>query len=206
MDGLGLKQREILEFIKKELSLKGYPPSVREICLAVDLKSTATVHSHLSKLEKFGYIRRDPTKPRAIEIIEKEKIDLNAKISSLPVVGRVTAGQPIFAQQNIEEYIPLPTDLAYKGDFILKVQGNSMEKCAILDGDYVIVNKVSSANNGQIVVALVDNESATVKRFFREDNSIVRLQPENDFLEPIILDIERVSIIGIVTGVLRVIK
>lgn len=207
---LSNKQVMILEFIKDQLLLKGYPPSVREICVAVDLKSTSTVHSHLNKLEKLGYIRRDPTKPRAIEVLGSEKAEqpsgINQEIVSLPLVGQITAGEPILAEQNVEEFIPFPINYI-KGNhnFILKVKGDSMVNAGILDGDYVIVDKKSTAANSQIVVALVKQESATVKRFFREDK-LIRLQPENDFLDPIILRPCEVDIIGIVTGVFRVIK
>ncbi|GAA0863072.1 transcriptional repressor LexA [Paraclostridium tenue] len=204
------KQIMILEFIKDQLTQKGYPPSVREICAAVDLRSTSTVHSHLNKLEKLGYIRRDATKPRAIEVLDSNKGEgvngLNQEILHLPVIGQITAGEPIFAEQNIEEYIPLPANLVVgKENFILKVKGESMINSGILDGDYVIVDKASTASNSQIVVALVGQDSATVKRFFREENHI-RLQPENDFMEPIILDPSEVNIIGHVKGVFRVIK
>ena len=204
------KQIMILNFIKDQLTLKGYPPSVREICAAVDLRSTSTVHSHLNKLEKLGYIRRDATKPRAIEVLDGNKGEsvngLNQEVLHLPVIGQITAGEPIFAEQNIEEYIPLPANLVVGTEnFILKVKGDSMINCGILNGDYVIVDKASTATNSQIVVALVGQESATVKRFFREDNHI-RLQPENDFMEPIILDPSEVSIVGHVKGVFRVIK
>ena len=204
------KQIMILNFIKDQLTLKGYPPSVREICAAVDLRSTSTVHSHLNKLEKLGYIRRDATKPRAIEVLDGNKGEsvngLNQEVLHLPVIGQITAGEPIFAEQNIEEYIPLPANLVVGTEnFILKVKGDSMINCGILNGDYVIVDKASTATNSQIVVALVGQESATVKRFFREDNYI-RLQPENDFMEPIILDPSEVNIVGHVKGVFRVIK
>ena len=204
------KQIMILEFIKDQLTQKGYPPSVREICAAVDLRSTSTVHSHLNKLEKLGYIRRDATKPRAIEVLDSNKGEgvngLNQEVIHLPVIGQITAGEPIFAEQNIEEYIPLPANLVIgKENFILKVKGESMINSGILNGDYVIVDKASTASNSQIVVALVGQDSATVKRFFREENHI-RLQPENDFMEPIILDPSEVNIIGHVKGVFRVIK
>ncbi|MBC8630621.1 transcriptional repressor LexA [[Eubacterium] tenue] len=204
------KQIMILEFIKDQLTQKGYPPSVREICAAVDLRSTSTVHSHLNKLEKLGYIRRDATKPRAIEVLDSNKGEgingLNQEVLHLPVIGQITAGEPIFAEQNIEEYIPLPANLVIgKENFILKVKGESMINSGILDGDYVIVDKASTASNSQIVVALVGQDSATVKRFFREENHI-RLQPENEFMEPIILDPSEVNIIGHVKGVFRVIK
>ncbi len=206
------KQMMILEFIKDQLTQKGYPPSVREICVAVDLKSTSTVHSHLNKLEKLGYIRRDATKPRAIEVLclnknKNEGIDgLNQEVLHLPVIGQITAGEPILAEQNIEEYIPLPANFIIGNDnFILKVKGESMINAGILDGDYVIVDKASTASNSQIVVALIGQDSATIKRFFREENYI-RLQPENNFMEPIILDASEVGIIGHVKGVFRVIK
>lgn len=204
------KQIMILEFIKDQLTQKGYPPSVREICAAVDLRSTSTVHSHLNKLEKLGYIRRDATKPRAIEVLDSNKGEgingLNQEVLHLPVIGQITAGEPIFAEQNIEEYIPLPANLVIgKENFILKVKGESMINSGILDGDYVIVDKANTASNSQIVVALVGQDSATVKRFFREENHI-RLQPENEFMEPIILDPSEVNIIGHVKGVFRVIK
>lgn len=204
------KQILILEFIKSQLVEKGYPPAVREICNAVGLKSTSTVHSHLNKLEKLGYIRRDPTKPRAIEVLggaSDNVSGLNQEILNLPVVGQITAGEPILAEQNIEEYIPLPANLV-KGsnNFILKVKGESMIKAGILDKDYVVVDKGNIASNSQIVVALINGESATVKRYFREDNDTVRLQPENDYMSPIILEAKNVEIVGIVTGVFRVIK
>ncbi|MDM8127406.1 transcriptional repressor LexA [Paraclostridium benzoelyticum] len=204
------KQIMILEFIKDQLTQKGYPPSVREICAAVDLRSTSTVHSHLNKLEKLGYIRRDATKPRAIEVLDSNKGEgangLNQEVLHLPVLGQITAGEPIFAEQNIEEYIPLPANfIVGKDNFILKVKGESMINAGILDGDYVIVDKSTTAYNSQIVVALVRQDSATVKRFFKEENHI-RLQPENDFMEPIILDPSEVSVLGHVRGVFRVIK
>lgn len=204
------KQIMILEFIKDQLTQKGYPPSVREICAAVDLRSTSTVHSHLNKLEKLGYIRRDATKPRAIEVLDSNKGEgangLNQEVLHLPVLGQITAGEPIFAEQNIEEYIPLPANfIVGKDNFILKVKGESMINAGILDGDYVIVDKATTAYNSQIVVALVRQDSATVKRFFKEENHI-RLQPENEFMEPIILDPSEVSILGHVRGVFRVIK
>ncbi|GIM34019.1 transcriptional repressor LexA [Paraclostridium bifermentans] len=204
------KQILILEFIKDQLTQKGYPPSVREICAAVDLRSTSTVHSHLNKLEKLGYIRRDATKPRAIEVLDSNKGEgvngLNQEVLHLPVIGQITAGEPIFAEQNIEEYIPLPANfIVGKDNFILKVKGESMINAGILDGDYVIVDKANTAYNSQIVVALVREDSATVKRFFKEENHI-RLQPENEFMEPIILNPSEVSILGHVRGVFRVIK
>ena len=207
---LNEKQIEIFEFIKEQQLLKGYPPSVREICAAVGLKSTSTVHGHLNKLEKLGYIRRDPTKPRAIEILDGGNVFANnnntvmQEMINLPLVGQVTAGEPILAQQNIQEYIPLPAQLIKGTDtFLLKVKGESMINAGILDNDYVVVDKGATASNSQIVVALVNKESATVKRFFKEGNN-VRLQPENDFMDPIILNERDVEIVGTVTGVFRV--
>ena len=201
------KQAMIFEFIKEQQLAKGYPPSVREICSAVGLKSTSTVHSHLNKLEKLGYIRRDPTKPRAIEILNTNSTDdvtgMNQEIIQIPVVGQITAGEPILAEQNIEEYIPLPSILVQGRDnFILKVKGESMIGAGILDKDYVIVDKNNHASNSQIVVALINGEYATVKRFFKEDR-LVRLQPENEFMDSIILDELNIEIVGIVKGVFR---
>ncbi len=207
---LSNKQVAILEFIKEQIALKGYPPSVREMCIAVGLKSTSTVHSHMNKLEKLGYIRRDPTKPRAIEVLDSNKHEvankgLNQEIINLPLVGQITAGSPILAKQNIEEYIPLPANLIKGSDnFVLKVKGDSMINAGILNGDYVIVDKKNVAFNSQIVVALIHKEYATVKRFFREDD-FIRLQPENEFMDPIILGVKDVELVGVVTGVFRVI-
>lgn len=207
---LSNKQILILEFIKEQIALKGYPPAVREICDAVGLKSTSTVHSHLNKLEKLGYIRKDATKPRAIEVLDQNKPicsqELSQEILNLPLVGQITAGEPILAEQNVEEYIPLPINLVKgKDNFILKVKGDSMINVGILNGDYVIVDKKSIASNGQIVVALMHKEYATVKTIYKEEESI-RLQPENDFMDPIILSYKDVEVIGVVTGVFRVIK
>ena len=204
---LSPKQILILEFIKEQIAIKGYPPSVRETCDAVGLKSTSTVHSHLNKLEKYGYIRRDPTKPRAIEVLDGCKMTFNQQILSLPLVGQVTAGQPILAKENIEEYIPFPANFIKGNDnFVLKIKGDSMINSGILNGDYVIVDRKNTSANGEIVVALIHKEYATVKRFFNEDNDMIRLQPENDFLDPIMLSHKDVEVIGIVTGVFRVIK
>ena len=197
------KQEMILEFIKNQQSEKGYPPSVREICTHVGLKSTSTVHSHLKTLEELGYIRRDPTKPRAIEVLLDTIDGINQEIISIPVIGQITAGEPILAQQNIEEYIPLPASLVKGNDnFILKVKGESMINAGILNKDYVIVDRSSYADNSQIVVALINGEHATVKRFFKEGN-MVRLQPENEFMDPLILNEKSVEIIGVVKGVFR---
>ncbi len=207
---LSNKQVAILEFIKEQIALKGYPPSVREMCIAVGLKSTSTVHSHMNKLEKLGYIRRDPTKPRAIEVLDSNKHEvankgLNQEIINLPLVGQITAGSPILAKQNIEEYIPLPANLIKGSDnFVLKIKGDSMINAGILNGDYVIVDKKNVAFNSQIVVALIHKEYATVKRFFRE-GEFIRLQPENEFMDPIILGVKDVELVGVVTGVFRVI-
>jgi SOS regulatory protein LexA len=198
---ISLKQQEIIEFIKSEINRKGYPPSVREIGKAVGLKSTSTVHGHLSRLEKKGYIRRDPTKPRAIEVLNNDIKDLSDVIK-LPVIGKVTAGTPILAVENIDEYYSIPRDLVvgYEGEsFILKVRGESMINAGILDGDYIIVRKQSYADNGDIIVALIEDE-ATVKRFFKESDYI-RLQPENPSMDPIIVD--NVVVLGKVVGVIR---
>ena len=197
------KQQEILEYIKSEILNKGYPPAVREICEAVHLKSTSSVHSHLETLEKNGFIRRDPTKPRAIEIIDDDFNLVRREIISVPVIGSVAAGEPIFAEQNIEGYLPvLPEDMPDVEAFMLRVKGESMVKAGIFDGDRVLVKKQEHAENGDIVVALVD-DSATVKTFYREDGHF-RLQPENDSMKPIILD--DVSVVGKVTGLFRVYK
>ncbi len=189
------KQQEILDFLKKEILMKGYPPAVREICEAVHLKSTSSVHSHLETLEKNGYIRRDPTKPRAIEIMDDgfNYLRTETEITSIPVVGTVAAGQPLLAVENITDYFPFPANLLPNEEtFILKVKGESMINMGIYDGDYLIVEKTNIANNGDVVVALVD-DSATVKRFYAEDGHF-RLQPENDFMDPIIVD--HVEILG----------
>ena len=195
------KQQEILTYIKDEILQKGYPPAVREICEAVGLKSTSSVHSHLETLEKNGYIRRDPTKPRAIEICDDSFQMVRTEMTSLPVVGNVAAGQPILAQENIESYFPVPSEFVPRGGeaFALRVRGDSMINVGILDGDLIFVKSCQSAENGEIVVALVD-DSATVKRFFREEDHI-RLQPENDAMEPIL--VSHCDILGKVFGVFR---
>lgn len=197
---LGARQRQILAYIKDTLRAKGYPPSVREIGEAVGLSSSSTVHTHLEKLEEMGLIRRDPTKPRAIEVLD-EAPWRQKSLTPVPLVGRVTAGQPILAVENIEETYPLPTELV--GDdnvFMLTVQGASMINAGIFNGDFVLVREQSTARNGDIVVALIDNEEATVKRFFKEKD-IIRLQPENDNMDPIYA--RDVSILGKVVGVFR---
>ena len=199
---ISAKQREILEFIKHEILNKGYPPAVREICEAVDLKSTSSVHSHLETLEKNGYIRRDPTKPRAIEIMDDSfnYLRTETEIASIPVIGTVAAGQPLLAVENITDYFPFPANLLpNKETFILRVKGDSMINMGILDGDYIIVEQTNTAQNGEVIVALVD-DSATVKRFYAEDGHF-RLQPENDFMEPIIVD--HVEILGKVIRLIR---
>ena len=194
------KQRQILDYIKDQILEKGYPPAVRDICQAVSLKSTSSVHAHLETLEKNGYIRRDPTKPRAIEILDDEFNIGRREISSIPVVGRVAAGTPILAEQNIEDYFPIPADMAPNSRcFALKVQGDSMINIGINDGDYVFVRETKSADNGDLVVALVD-DSATVKNFYKE-NGHIRLQPQNDNMEPII--VQDCMILGKVFGVFR---
>ena len=194
------KQREILEYIKEMILKKGYPPAVREICEAVHLKSTSSVHSHLESLEKNGYIRRDPTKPRTIEILDDDFALTRRELVNVPVIGTVAAGTPILAEQNIEDYLPIPAEiLPNKEVFMLKVKGNSMIEAGIYNGDKVIVAKQPNAENGDKVVALVD-DSATVKTFYKE-NGHFRLQPENSSMEPIILD--QVEILGKVIGLFR---
>ena len=196
------KQQQILDFMKDEILTKGYPPSVREICEAVHLKSTSSVHSHLETLEKYGYIRRDPTKPRAIEIVDDGFQMVRRETSSIPIIGTVAAGQPIFAQQNIEGYFPIPADFIPSGTgdtFVLKVKGESMINVGIFDGDHIFVQQCSNVRNGDIVVALVD-DSATVKTFYKE-NGHIRLQPENDTMDPII--VQDCKILGKVFGVFR---
>ena len=194
------KQRQILEYIKSEILAKGYPPAVRDICQAVDLKSTSSVHAHLETLEKNGYIRRDPTKPRAIEILDEDFNLGRREVTNIPLIGTVAAGQPILAQQNIENYFPFPVEMAPNAQcFALKVKGDSMINIGINDGDYVFVRETNSASNGDLVVALVD-DSATVKNFYKE-NGHIRLQPQNDDMEPIIVN--DCKILGKVFGVFR---
>ena len=197
------KQREILEYIKAEILNKGYPPAVREICEAVKLKSTSSVHAHLETLEKNGYIRRDPTKPRAIEIVDENFNLTRREMVNVQIVGRVAAGEPILAVENIENYFPIPAEfMPNEQTFILQVQGESMVNAGILDGDYILVEQQTTANDGDMVVALVD-DSATVKTFYKE-NGYYRLQPENDFMEPII--VSDVMIMGKVIGTFRFFK
>jgi len=201
-ENLSQKQIEILLYIKSELQRQGYPPAVREICKGVNLKSTSTVHAHLEKLEAKGYIRKDATKPRAIEILEQDDDYLLArkKTIDVPIVGKVTAGEPILAIENIEDTYPVPLEIVEGHEvFMLKVQGESMINAGILDGDLVLVKKQKQAYNGDIIVALLEDE-ATVKRFFKEKD-FVRLQPENPFMDPIYT--KDVSILGKVIGLYR---
>ena len=194
------KQTEILEYIKSQILNKGYPPSVRDICTAVNLKSTSSVHAHLETLEKNGYIRRDPTKPRAIEIIDDNFNLTRREVVNVPLIGQVAAGQPLLAVENITSYFPIPAEFIPKEEvFMLNVKGESMVNAGIYDGDQIIVKQQSTASNGEIVVALVD-DSATVKRFYKE-NGHYRLQPENDTMDPIIVD--NCEIIGRVVAVMR---
>ena len=197
------KQLEVLEYIKSQILERGFPPAVREICEAVNLKSTSSVHSHLETLEKNGYIRRDPTKPRAIEILDDNFNLTRREMVNVPIVGQVAAGEPILAQQNIENYFPIPVDFMPNSQtFLLKVKGESMINAGILDGDMVLVEETPAASNGDMVVALVD-DGATVKTFYKEEG-IFRLQPENDFMDPII--VKEVTILGKVIGVFRFFK
>lgn len=197
------KQQKILDFIKKEIKLKGYPPSVREICSETNIKSTSTVHTHLNKLEEMGFIKRNSLKNRAIEVVCDEKFE---EVKNLPLVGKITAGVPILADENITDYISLPKRFT-KGEnnFLLKVSGDSMINAGILDNDYVIIKKQSTCENNQIVATLINNESATIKRFFEKEDKII-LKPENEFLDPMEFNKNEVSIIGIVIGVIRSIK
>ncbi|MBY4604069.1 MULTISPECIES: transcriptional repressor LexA [Bacillus] len=202
MTKLSKRQLDILRFIKAEVKSKGYPPSVREIGEAVGLASSSTVHGHLARLETKGLIRRDPTKPRAIEILDEEVDIPQSQVVNVPVIGKVTAGSPITAVENIEEYFPLPDRMVPPDEhvFMLEIMGDSMIEAGIFDKDYVIVKQQNTANNGEIVVAMTEDDEATVKRFYKEDTHI-RLQPENPTMEPIIL--QNVSILGKVIGVFR---
>ncbi|MEW6031432.1 MAG: transcriptional repressor LexA [Bacillota bacterium] len=200
MPSLTSRQKQILEFIKRQTRERGYPPSVREIGEAVGLSSSSTVHGHLARLEEKGYLRRDPTKPRAIEVLDEGRAVQRHRLVNVPLVGRVTAGTPILAVENIEDYIPLPRDLAGgEGTFLLSVRGDSMIGAGIHDGDLLIVRPQPSADDGDIVVALLEDE-ATVKRFYRDKRGI-RLQPENPALEPIVT--RDVRILGKVIGLIR---
>jgi repressor LexA len=199
---LSARQEQILEFIRSEIHRKGYPPSVREIGEAVGLSSSSTVHSHLAALEVKGFIRRDPSKPRALEVLDfrdsERAIDFG-QVNAVPVVGRVAAGEPILVAENIEQTIPLPTEFSGEETFILKVRGDSMIEAGILDGDFVVVRQQQTANNGEIVVAMLEDD-ATVKTFYREADRI-RLQPENAALEPIYA--RDVAILGKVVALFR---
>lgn len=200
--GLTGRQREILDFILSEIHRKGYPPSVREIGLAIGLSSSSTVHSHLTSLERKGYLRRDPTKPRALEVLNYRDTETGvapSQMRSVPVVGRIAAGMPLLAEENIEDVFALPAELSDDDTFVLRVTGDSMIEAGILDGDWLVVRQQQQASNGDIVVALMDDE-ATVKRFFREDGRI-RLQPENRTMEPIYVQDARV--LGKAIAVLR---
>lgn len=200
MEDLSNKEKQILIFLQNEVKTKGYPPSVREICKETELRSTSTVHGYLEKLERKGYIKRDSLKPRAIEILWKEENEIKRELSYVPVVGKVTAGEPILAVQNIEEYFPIPLDYIHNDDvFMLKVQGDSMIEAGILSNDLILVKKQETADNGDIVVAMLD-DSATVKRFYKEKDHI-RLQPENSAMSPII--VHDATILGKVTGLFR---
>ena len=195
------KQEEILEYIKSQILERGFPPAVREICEAVNLKSTSSVHSHLETLEKNGYIHRDPTKPRAIEILDDTFNLTRREMVNVPIIGRVAAGEPLLAQQNIENYFPIPAEMMpNKQTFLLQVQGESMINAGILDGDIVIVERRNSARNGEIVVAMTDENEVTLKTFYKE-SGYFRLQPENDTMDPIILD--NVTILGKAIGLYR---
>lgn len=194
------KQQEILDYIKETILKKGYPPAVREICEAVRLKSTSSVHSHLETLERNGYIRRDPTKPRTIEILDDTFGLTRREMVQVPIIGTVAAGQPLLAEEHIEDYFPIPAEiLPNEQSFMLRVKGESMINAGIFDGDQVIVTQTATARNGEIIVALVE-DSATVKRFYKEEGHY-RLQPENDSMEPIIVD--EVEILGKVIGLFR---
>lgn len=199
-DKISVKQKEILEYIKAQILERGFPPAVRDICDAVNLKSTSSVHAHLETLERKGYIRRDPTKPRAIEILDDTFHLLRREVTNVPLIGRVAAGQPILAEQNIENYFPIPVEMLPNNQtFLLKVQGESMVNAGILDGDMVLVEERPTASDGEMIVALIE-DGATVKTFYKEKDCI-RLQPENDFMDPIIVD--DATILGKVIGVFR---
>ncbi|WP_246939690.1 transcriptional repressor LexA [Bacillus pinisoli] len=204
MKKLSKRQQDILEFIKKEVQLKGYPPSVREIGEAVGLASSSTVHGHLARLESKGLIRRDPTKPRAIEILDQEIVQpiSTGTVINVPILGKVTAGLPITAIENVDDYFPIPDRFVSPDEkvFMLEIMGDSMIEAGIFDGDLVLVRQQNTANNGDIVVAMTEDDEATVKRFFKE-RDYFRLQPENSTLEPILL--KSVSILGKVIGVYR---
>lgn len=202
---LNEKQEAILFYIANELKSKGYPPSVREICIAVGLKSTSTAHAYLNKLEELGYIRRDSSKTRAIELIHPHQFTedfSNENVVNIPLIGEITAGEPILAVESIDEMIPLPLNWFNNGSyFILKVKGDSMINAGILDKDLIVFEQTSYAQNGDIVAALIDEDHATVKRFFREADGRIRLQPENEFYDPIYP--EKINILGVIKGLMR---
>lgn len=200
LDNISAKQQEILEYIKSEILSKGYPPSVREICEAVKLKSTSSVHAHLETLERNGYIRRDPTKPRTIEIIDDNFNLTRREMVNVPMIGQVAAGSPILAVENIENYFPIPAEILPNSPvFMLRVKGESMINAGILSGDWIVVEQTNTAKNGDMVVALLE-DSATVKTFYKETDHI-RLQPENDNMDPII--VQDVTILGKVIALYR---
>lgn len=197
---ISTKQREILEYIKSQILEKGFPPAVRDICEAVNLKSTSSVHSHLETLEKNGYIRRDPTKPRAIEILDESFNFTRREMVNVPLVGRVAAGEPLLAEQNVDNYFPIPMEYMPNAQtFMLTVKGESMINAGIFDGDMVLVEQRNYARNGEMIVALVD-DGATVKTFYKEEG-VIRLQPENDYMDPIL--VPDCQILGKVIGVFR---
>lgn len=197
MSDLTHRQQQVLDFIREATRRDGYPPTVREICTQLDLSSPSTVHAHLANLERLGYLHRDPSKPRALELADELRPP-----RPLPLVGRVAAGMPVLAEQNVEEYLDVPSVLRRgDDDFVLRVAGDSMSEAGILDGDFIVVHQQSAAENGEIVVALVEDE-ATTKRFFKEGDR-VRLQPENELYEPIVLAANDVAVVGKVVGVLR---
>lgn len=200
----GEKQHEILQFIHEEVSSRGYPPTVREICNATGLASTSTVHGHLARLEKHGYIVRDPSKPRAIEVTDSglNKLGITENSGQIPLLGVVTAGEPILAVEEATDFFPVPDYITYDSEdlFMLTIRGDSMIKAGILDGDLVIVKRQESADNGDVVIAMTDEDEATCKRFYKEEDHI-RLEPENDELDPIILP--NVSILGRVISLFR---
>jgi repressor LexA len=197
VEGLTPRQQQVLEFIRESVRADGYPPTVREICAALHLSSPSTVHAHLANLERLGLIKRDPSKPRALDVVQ----DLRPR-RPLPLVGRVAAGQPVLAEENIEELIDVPAFLRRDDDdFVLRVQGDSMADAGIFNGDFIVVHSQDQAQNGEIVVALVGDE-ATTKRFYSEGRT-VRLQPENELYEPIIVNADEVELVGRVVGVLR---
>ena len=197
MEGLTQRQEQVLEFIRESVRVHGYPPTVREICAKLDLSSPSTVHAHLANLERLGFIKRDPSKPRALDVVRELRPP-----RPLPLVGRVAAGAPILAEENIEELVDVPGFLRRDDDdFVLRVSGDSMTDAGIFDGDFIVIHAQEDAANGEIVVALVGDE-ATTKRFYREGERI-RLQPENDLYEPLLLEAVEVQLVGKVVGVLR---